>query len=561
MGELGHKPMKNPGLPKGRTVDAAARQSVMEILGDAPLRRDLLLEHIHRLQDHYGCLSVGNLTALAEVMNLPMAEVYEVASFYAHFDIVRDDETPPPPVTVRLCGGPSCCMAGAETLADGAVQALPEGARLQVVPCIGRCDQAPAATVTRAAGGHLLVDRADVDRLVDAAARVPDTPPALPRPILADYRASGGYTLWQACVAGQHTPESVIDILDRCQLRGCGGAGFPTAQKWRAVRSTPGPRLMVVNADEGEPGTFKDRFYLAQDPHRMLEGMLIAAWAVEAEAVTIYLRDEYPDLRLRLLAEIDALAQSDLPALPAIHLRRGAGSYVCGEESAMIESIEGKRGLPRLRPPYVAERGLFDRPTLVNNVETLYWVRDMVEKGPDAFLAVGRRGCRGWRSFSVSGRVRQPGVKLAPAGISVRELIDELCGGMLPGHRLAAYLPGGASGGIFSAEQADLPLDFGTFEPLGGFLGSAAVIILSDQDDVRDFARRLMDFFAHESCGQCTPCRVGTEKAAHLLRQERWDAGLLGELSRVMQDASICGLGQAAPNAWETVLRHFAGKI
>ena len=543
------------GLPKGRIAGPAAVADVAALLGAAAGRRDLLIEHLHRLQDHFGHLSHEHLAALAQVMRLPAAEVLETASFYAHFDIVGDGRPPPPPVTVRLCDGPACRMAGAAAMAGPLAAALAPAARLLKVPCVGRCDRAPAATVTRAGGGFHLVDGATEASLAAAATTVSAEPPPLPPSLLAQYRRDGGYRLLASCYAGTVSREAILDKLEQGGLRGCGGAGFPTARKWRAVRGHPGPRRMVVNADEGEPGTFKDRHYLGCDPHRVLEGMLIAAWVVEAEAVTIYLRDEYPDIRARLMAELAAL-DHHLP----IELRRGAGSYVCGEESAMIESIEGKRGLPRLRPPLVAERGLDGRPTLVNNVETLYWVRDMVEGRPDVFRAAGRRGRSGLRSFSVSGRVRDPGVKLAPAGISAAELIDEFCGGMLPGHYLRAYLPGGASGGIFAADQADLPLDYGVFEPLGGFLGSAAVIVLSDHDDIRQLVRHLAGFFAEESCGQCTPCRNGTAKAERLLAAERWDWSQLADLAAVMQDASICGLGQAAANCWQTAARRLLGE-
>ena len=520
------------GLPKGRIAAPTAVAEVAELLGRAPLRRDLLIEHLHRLQDHFGHLSHDHLAALAQLMRLSSAELLETASFYAHFDIVGDGRTAPPPVTVRLCDGPACRMAGAAAMVEPLAAALAPGARLRKVPCLGRCDRAPAATVTRAGGGFHLADRASEASVVAAVAAVGTGPPPSPPSVLAQYRELGGYRLLASCLDGSVSREAILDKLERGGLRGCGGAGFPTARKWRAVLAHPGPRRMVVNADEGEPGTFKDRHYLESDPHRVLEGMLIAAWAVEAEAITIYLRDEYPDIRARLLVELAAL---DHP-LP-IELRRGAGSYVCGEESAMIESIEGKRGLPRLRPP------------VVTTVETLYWVRDLVERGPS-----------GLRSFSVAGRVREPGVKLAPAGISAARLIDEFCGGMLPGHRLRAYLPGGASGGIFAADQAELPLDFGVFEPLGGFLGSAAVIVLSDHDDIRQLVRDLAGFFAEESCGQCTPCRNGTAKALRLLAAERWDWTQLAELAAVMQDASICGLGQAAANCWQTAARRLLGE-
>ena len=546
--------------PKGRRVAPQALREVLDTLGDAQPRRDLLIEHLHTLNDRHGQLTTAHLAALAQWMRLSQAEVFEVASFYHHFDVVRENAEggfdAPPRLTVRVCDGLSCELAGAR----GLLQRLPAvlGAEVRVVaaPCVGRCDQAPVAVVHQRPVGH-----AQDAAVVEAVQRgqVTDTvPPALD---LAGYRARGGYVLLQACVNGERPVEDVLQAMEDSGLRGLGGAGFPAGRKWRIVRAEPAPRLMAVNIDEGEPGTFKDRHYLERDPHRFLEGMLIAAWAVGIEAIYIYLRDEYHGCRALLERELAALqAQPPVP-LPRIELRRGAGAYICGEESAMIESIEGKRGMPRLRPPYVAQVGLFGRPTLEHNFETLYWVREIVEHGAAAFASHGRRGRQGLRSFSVSGRVRSPGVKLAPAGISLRELIDEHCGGMLDGHTLHAYLPGGASGGILPARLADLPLDFDTLQPHGCFIGSAAVIVLSQHDRVVDAARNLMRFFEDESCGQCTPCRVGTAKARALIEQDHWDTALLAELSQVMRDASICGLGQAAPNPVDCVIRYFPEEL
>jgi NADH:ubiquinone oxidoreductase subunit F (NADH-binding)/NADH:ubiquinone oxidoreductase subunit E len=542
--------------PKGRQVDPAALAEVRALLGARERRRDLLLEHLHLLQDRYGCLHARHLAALAEEMRLALVEVYEVASFYAHFDIVLDDEKAPPPVTVRVCDSLSCALFGGRELLDTLRNRLGPGVRVVRAPCMGGCDRAPVVAI-----GHALHEHASADS-VAAAVAAGHTDPAIPAYTgLEAYRAAGGYRLLQACRAGERTVEQVIAALEHSGLRGLGGAGFPTGRKWRLVRQEQAPRLLAVNADEGEPGTFKDRYFLETDPHRFLEGMLIAAWAIEAEDAYIYLRDEYPQCRLLLEREIAALEQAGLAGGVRIHLRRGAGAYICGEESAMLESLEGKRGLPRHKPPFPAQVGLFGRPTLINNLETLYWVRDLVEKGPQWFTAQGRHGRKGLRTFSVSGRVRKPGVKLAPAGITARELIDEFCGGMLAGHHFKGYLPGGASGGILPAAKADIPLDFGTLEGEGCFIGSAAVVVLSDHDDMREVALNLLRFFEDESCGQCTPCRVGTEKAVKLMTAPRWDAALLEELARVMSDASICGLGQAAMNPVRMVLKHFRDEV
>jgi len=541
---------------KGRQVDPTALAEVRALLGDAPRRRDLLIEHLHRVQDAKGCISAAHIAALAQEMRLAQTEVYEVATFYHHFDVVKEGEAAPPALTVRVCETLSCAMAGSHAMLADLQKRLGSGVRVVGAPCIGRCEHAPAAVI-----GRGTVDEATPEKIARGVHDRAIEPGPSSHIDLAQYRSAGGYRTLQTCVSGELTVDAVIAELEASALRGLGGAGFPAGRKWKIVRAEPAPRLMAVNIDEGEPGTFKDRYYLERDPHRFLEGLLIAAWAVGIDAVYIYLRDEYAGCRAILTKELAALTADPPCKLPPIELRRGAGAYICGEESAMIESIEGKRGMPRLRPPYVAQVGLFGRPTLEHNMETLYWVRDILEKGAAWFASHGRRGRKGLRSFSVSGRVAKPGVHLAPAGITVRELIDEYCGGMLPGHDFYAYLPGGASGGILPASMGDIPLDFDTLQPYDCFIGSAAVIILSQRDRARDAALNLMRFFADESCGQCTPCRVGTEKAVGLLAAPRWDAALLGELSQAMADASICGLGQAAPNPIRCVVKYFSGEV
>ncbi len=588
--------------PKGRRVTPEALADLQALFGGADLsaRRDLLIEHLHVLNDRFGQLGTPHLAALAQRMRLSQTEVYEVASFYHHFDIVREgpDGTVPaaPALTVRVCDGVSCEMAGARDLLARLPQMLGAAVRVIPAPCVGRCEQAPVAVVHQrpVAGASLASVQALARTALGAASPVgpdgePGGPPSraalariddIPEAIDLDaYRAGGGYALLAQCLRCERSAESVIQTMEHAGLRGLGGAGFPAGRKWRIVRGQSGPRHMAVNIDEGEPGTFKDRWILERDPHRFLEGMLIAAWAVGIDAIWIYLRDEYHGIRALLERELERLrAAPPLPVgtgagagsdaawtLPTIELRRGAGAYICGEESAMIESIEGKRGLPRLRPPYVAEVGLFGRPTLEHNVETLHWVRELLEQGAEAFATQGRHGRKGLRRFSVSGRVREPGVKLAPAGITLRELVEEHCGGLPEGHELYAFLPGGASGGIFPAALADVPLDFDTLQPHGGFIGSAAVVVLTRSathwDRAVDAARNVMRFFEDESCGQCTPCRVGTAKAGALMTQPVWDAPLLADLSQVMRDASICGLGQAAPNAFDLVLRYFPDEV
>ncbi|SPA43010.1 tungsten-containing formate dehydrogenase beta subunit [Cupriavidus taiwanensis] len=547
--------------PKGRQVDAAALAEVRVALGDMPRRRDLLIEHLHCINDRYGQLAMPHLVALASELRLSMTEVYEVATFYHHFDVVREDAdgqiAPPPALTVRVCEGIACELAGAQALIYKLPALLGTEVRVIAAPCIGRCEKAPAALVGQNPVDHATAEAIGTAVQAKAVRHAPE-----PHIDYDAYRRDGGYAVLKALAGGGLDPAAVLATMEDSGLRGLGGAGFPTGRKWRIVRGEAAPRLMAVNIDEGEPGTFKDRVYLERDPHRFLEGMLIAAQVVDVAAIYIYLRDEYAGCRA-LLAEALQQLQRDppVPGLPRIELRRGAGAYICGEESAMIESIEGKRGMPRLRPPYVAQVGLFGRPTLEHNFETLYWVRDILEKGAEWFAAQGRNGRKGLRSFSVSGRVKRPGVHLAPAGITVRELIDEYCGGMLDGHAFYGYLPGGASGGILPAALGNIPLDFDTLQPYGCFIGSAAIVILSDHDSATQAARNLMHFFKHESCGQCTPCRTGTAKTLDLIRQPKWDLAALDDLSAVMRDASICGLGQAAPNPVDCVIKYFPHEL
>ena len=568
---------------KGRQADTDSLQEVRAVVGAAPHRRDLLIEHLHKLNDVYRCLHDRHLVALAKEMNIAMAEVYEVATFYHHFEVVRGDDKLPG-LTVRVCDGLSCELAGAKDLLARLPALLgSDDVRVIPAPCLGRCEQAPVAVVHQSPVPHATVE--SVVYMVNSAVdQHPKASPAInfiasdfaeksisPWPMDSvvspdcvgydTYRAQGGYALAAALASGGQDAETVIKAMEDSGLRGLGGAGFPAGRKWRIVREQTAPRLMAVNIDEGEPGTFKDRTYLERDPHRFLEGLLVAAQVVGIDVCYIYLRDEYHGCRAILEAELAQLRANPPCHLPTIELRRGAGAYICGEESAMIESIEGKRGEPRMRPPYIAQVGLFGRPTLEHNFETLYWVRDIVEKGADWFSSFGRNGRKGLRSFSVSGRVKHPGVKLAPAGITVQELIEEYCGGMLDGHTLYAYLPGGASGGILPARLNDIPLDFDTLQPYGCFIGSAAVIVLSQHDRARDAALNMMKFFEHESCGQCTPCRVGTAKAVKLMQAAVWDNTTLEDLNIVMTDASICGLGQAAPNPVRSIQKYFPQEI
>ena len=553
MTATGPRRKKRLGRNRTRQVDSDDRQSVLATLGDMPIQRDLLIEYLHQLQDRYGHITGGRIVALADLMKLAPAEIYEVATFYHHFDIVTDGEPIPPDLTVRVCDSVTCELFGSEALISSLQANLGNNVRVQRVPCVGRCDEAPVAVV-----GKNPISRATVAQVSDAIRQGSTAIAVQPDWIgVEEYRRGDGYKTYEACRVGSLSHDHILDELDGSDLRGLGGAGFPAGKKWRILKDQPAPRLMAVNIDEGEPGTFKDRYYLERDPHRFIEGMLIAAEVIGIDCCYLYVRDEYPGVLQILEEAVKELGPIFDGKLPEIHLRRGAGAYICGEESAMIESIEGKRGMPRLRPPYVAEVGLFGRPTLEHNCETLYWVRDILERGASWFSGQGRRGRRGLRSFSVSGRVNNPGVHLAPAGISVKELIDEFCGGMLDGHTFRAYFPGGASGGILPASLGDEPLDFDTLQAHGSFIGSAAVIILSDQDSPRQAALNTMRFFSRESCGQCTPCRVGCDRAERLMESPKWDTDLLEELACVMEDASICGLGQAAPNPIRTVIRYF----
>jgi NADH:ubiquinone oxidoreductase subunit F (NADH-binding)/NADH:ubiquinone oxidoreductase subunit E len=549
---------KGRHTPKGRQLDDTALADVQALLGDRPLRRDLLIEHLHLIQDHYGHLSAANLAALADIMKMAQSEVYEVATFYAHFDVVKEGQAAPPNLTIRVCDSLSCELAGSEALLRDLAAKYASGTEVRVLraPCMGRCDTAPVLEL-----GHNHVDHATVEK-VAAAIAADDTHAHVPEYAVFDkYCAAGGYQTLEALRGGAKTVDQLQDEVLESGLRGMGGAGFPSGKKWSFVRMNPGPRYLAVNGDEGEPGTFKDRYFLEREPHVFLEGMLIAAWAVQAETCFIYMRDEYPAVLEILRCEIAALEAAGIAAPGYIDLRRGAGAYICGEESAMIESIEGKRGMPRHRPPFVASVGIFDRPTLVHNVETLYWIAKVARSGPGIYGDHGVHGRKGMRSYSVSGRVKNPGVKIAPAGTTMRELIDNHCGGMLDGHVFKAYQPGGPSSGLLPANMDDIPLDFDTLQPHGTFIGSAAVVVLSDKDSARGAALNMLKFFEDESCGQCTPCRVGCEKAVKLMQKDKWDQALLEELSVAMIDASICGLGQAAPNPIRSVMKHFPDEI
>lgn len=544
---------KARGFPKGRQVNPSAVEEVQALLGEREVQRDHLIEYLHLFQDKYGHLSASHMAALASHMRIPMAEVYEVATFYDHFDVVKEGEEAPAEVTIRVCDSLSCALAGSEELIADLKQKAGKDVRVLHAPCMGRCHCAPAAAV-----GKNYMDHVTTDSLLGAAEARDVKPHVADYQGLEAYKAEGGYAMLEACRSGDKTPDGVIDELLEAGLRGLGGAGFPSGQKWKFVRMEQGPRYMCINGDEGEPGTFKDRFYLETRPHQFLEGMLIGAWAVEAERVYIYMRDEYPTVLKILADEIKAIEDAGIVEPGYVELRRGAGAYICGEESAMIESIEGKCGLPRHRPPFVAQVGVFGRPTLVHNVETVYWMPQILEKGADWFASQGKEGHKGARSYSVSGRVKNPGVVLAPAGVTVNELINDYCGGMADGHTFKGYLPGGASGGILPAAHGDVPLDFGgPLAELGCFVGSHAVVVMSDKDDMRDAALNLLHFFEDESCGQCTPCRVGCEKATKIMTGGDWDQELLTELSGAMMDASICGLGQAAPNPILTVMKYF----
>jgi formate dehydrogenase len=548
-------PGKGRKTPKGRQVDDAALADVRALLGDRPRRRDLLIEHLHLIQDRYGHLSVQHLNALADEMRMAQTEVYEVATFYAHFDVVKDGDVPPPALTIRVCDSLSCELAGAQALKSALEDGLdPAKVRVLRAPCMGRCDTAPVLEI-----GHNHIDFATVEK-VDAAIAADDTHPHMTDyQDLAAYRATGGYDKLESLRADGDW-QAVQELVNQSGLRGLGGAGFPSGKKWGFVRAAEGPRYLAVNGDEGEPGTFKDRYYLERTPHLFLEGMLIAAWAVEADTCFIYMRDEYPVVLKILADEIARLEDAGLVAKGYIDLRRGAGAYICGEESAMIESIEGKRGLPRHRPPYVAQVGVFDRPTLVHNIETLHWITRICREGPEVLSSVEKNGRTGLRSYSVSGRVSNPGMHLLPSGSTITDII-EAAGGMAEGHVFKAYQPGGPSSGLLPASVNDVPLDFDTLQPLGTFIGSAAVVVLSDQDRVRDAALNMLRFFEDESCGQCTPCRAGCSKAVQLMQADKWDQPLLQDLCDVMQDASICGLGQAAPNPIRLTMKHFSEEV
>ena len=542
---------------KGRQSDDQSIDDLKNLIPNDYLRqRDMLIESLHLIQDRYKCLKPKHLTALSELTNLPLTEIYETASFYAHFDIYKEDDLTPPDTTIRVCDGITCEMNGCKSLEKDLKDNLDSNVRVVRAPCMGRCHQAPVVEVGKK---HFV--NANLS-LVQKALEEQDTKPVIPNYIsYDDYVKEGGYKILKDCIEDKKDPMKLIEEMEQSGLRGLGGAGFPTGRKWRFVRAEDKPRLMAINGDEGEPGTFKDHHYLTRDPHRFLEGMLIAAWVVEATDVYIYMRDEYPDVIKFLKKEIKILEDNNLNIKTRIHFRRGAGAYICGEESSMLESLEGKRGLPRHKPPFPSQVGLFGRPTLIHNVETVFWVREILEKGAVWFSSHGLNGRKGLRTYSVSGRVKNPGVKLAPAGITIKQLIDEYCGGIQEGHTFKAYLPGGASGGILPAKLDNVPLDFDTLQEHGCFIGSAAVVVLSDKDNMKDIAKNLMFFFHDESCGQCTPCRNGTEKALKLMNESSWDVDLLKELSSAMMDASICGLGQAAPNPMLSVIKHFPEEV
>ena len=542
---------------KGRQSDDQSIDDLKNLIPNDYFRqRDMLIESLHLIQDQYKCLKPKHLTALSELTNLPLTEIYETASFYAHFDIYKEDDLTPPDTTIRVCDGITCEMNGCKSLEKDLKDNLDSNVRVVRAPCMGRCHQAPVVEVGKK---HFV--NANLS-LVQKALEEQDTKPVIPNYIsYDDYVKEGGYKILKDCIEDKKDPMKLIEEMEQSGLRGLGGAGFPTGRKWRFVRAEDKPRLMAINGDEGEPGTFKDHHYLTRDPHRFLEGMLIAAWVVEATDVYIYMRDEYPDVIKFLKKEIKILEDNNLNIKTRIHFRRGAGAYICGEESSMLESLEGKRGLPRHKPPFPSQVGLFGRPTLIHNVETVFWVREILEKGAVWFSSHGLNGRKGLRTYSVSGRIKNPGVKLAPAGITIKQLIDEYCGGIQEGHTFKAYLPGGASGGILPAKLDNVPLDFDTLQEHGCFIGSAAVVVLSDKDNMKDIAKNLMFFFHDESCGQCTPCRNGTEKALKLMNESSWDVDLLKELSSAMMDASICGLGQAAPNPMLSVIKHFPEEV
>ena len=541
--------------PRGRKVDFEVLNALEKLLNTDFYRRDHLIEYLHIIQDTHGAITKDYMTALASLMEISLTEVYEVATFYHHFDVVESDDDKPPALTVRVCDSVSCEMNGANELAQTLDNYFKGTVRVQKVPCIGRCQSAPAAVVKMNPVDNATFEK--IKKAVNDKAYAPEIPNYIN---LESYIEDGGYEIYRSICDEKISKDDAVNILESSELKGLGGAGFPAGRKWRILRDQQAPRLLAVNIDEGEPGTFKDRYYLESDPHRFFEGMLIASKVVGIDKIYIYLRDEYPAVKIIMEKELDKIKEK-FDDIPEIEMRRGAGAYICGEESAMIESIEGKRGMPRLRPPFVAQVGLFGRPTLEHNMETLFWIRDILDKGASWFADQGVNGRKGFRSFSVSGRVKQPGVHLAPAGITVQELIDDYAGGMIEGHSFYGYFPGGASGGILPASMNNIPLDFGTLEEHGCFIGSAAVVILSDKDRARDAAKTTIDFFKHESCGKCTPCRAGTSKASELMKSEQWDTDLLQDLSQTMSDASICGLGQAASNPVKSVLKYFPDEV
>ena len=541
--------------PRGRKVDFEILKSLEKLLDVTSYRRDHLIEYLHKIQDSNGAITKDYMTALSTLMGISQTEVYEVATFYHHFDVVESDKDKPPALTVRVCDSVSCELNGANELAKMLDDYYKGTVRIQKVPCIGRCQSAPAAVVKMNPVDNATFEK--VKKSVDAKAFYPELPNYID---LDEYIKCDGYKIYQSICNGEISADDAVSTLEDSELKGLGGAGFPAGRKWRILRDQQAPRLLAINIDEGEPGTFKDRHYLESDPHRFFEGMLIASKVVGIDKIYIYLRDEYPAVKIIMEQEIEKI-KKHYDDIPEIEMRRGAGAYICGEESAMIESIEGKRGMPRLRPPFVAQVGLFGRPTLEHNMETLYWIRDILDKGSKWFADKGVNGRKGLRSFSVSGRVKNPGVHLAPAGTTVQALIDDYAGGMLDGHEFYGYFPGGASGGILPASMNNIPLDFGTLEEYGCFIGSAAVVILSDKDKARDAAKTTIDFFKHESCGKCTPCRAGTSKASELMKEANWDTDLLNDLSQTMADASICGLGQAASNPLKSVLKYFPNEV
>ena len=556
--ETSLKKKKRRWTPKGRQVEDKYLDEVSKLFSGLIFKRDELIEYLHILQDKFGVLYDKHLVALSTIINLPLSEIYEVATFYAHFNIVKDSKDYNPVNVVRVCESLTCELFGAHKLLQDIKKLENKNIKVVPGPCMGRCNVAPTVCV-----GKNYVDVANFDKVkktIDEKSFEPFIPDYIN---LSSYKKNGGYEIADKIKNGVISKKQVLDSLNESGLKGKGGAGFPTGKKWEIVSNYNGKKYVAVNGDEGEPGTFKDRSYLESDPHRFLEGALIASYFINAQKVYIYMRDEYPTVIKILLDEINKMEDEEIIPKDFFIVRRGAGAYICGEESAMIESIEGKRGLPRHRPPYVAEIGLFGCPTLTNNLETLFWVRDIIEKGAKWFAEKGTNGNKGFHSFSVSGRVKNPGVKVAPAGITIQQLIDEYCDGMADGHTFKGYLPGGASGGILPATMNDIPLDYGSKELMdaGCFLGSAAVVVLSDHDNMKDVALNLLKFFEEESCGQCTPCRSGTEKTVKLMQEKNWNKEKLKDLSEVMAQASICGLGQAATNPLNSVLKYFSNEI